>query len=132
MSRKADYGLLFLSVLAKEKLNDYLSVKKISSTHNVPHKFLSKIASELKEMGVVESKEGFDGGYKLSMKPEDIPLGGVVEHLDGPVAPVSCMRGNECSCSDSCGHKNVMETLSSVVSQTLDDYSLADLIKGKS
>ena len=130
MSRKADYGLLFLSELAKVSDGEYVSVKRVSSENKIPYEFLAKIASSLAEMGVVESKEGVGGGYRLSMDADEIPLGSVVEHLDGPVAPVSCLRGDSCACEDNCGHKNVMEKVSNAVSSTLDDFSLADLIKG--
>ena len=129
MPKKAEYGLLFLSELAKSDGSDYVSVKVVAKENNIPDKFLAKIASSLREMGIVESKEGVGVGYKLSMNPNDIPLGAVVEHLDGPIAPVSCMRDDGCSCEDSCSHKHVMEEVSNVVQSTLDDYSLADLVK---
>ena len=129
MPKKAEYGLLFLSELAKSDGSGYVSVKVVAKENNIPNKFLAKIASSLKAMGIVESKEGVGGGYKLSMNPNDIPLGAVVEHLDGPIAPVSCMRDEGCSCEDSCSHKHVMEKVLNVVQSTLDDYSLADLVK---
>jgi Rrf2 family protein len=129
MPKKAEYGLLFLSELAQSDRESYVSVKKVAKENKIPYEFLAKIASSLKEMGIVESKEGVGGGYRLSMNPNDIPLGSVIEHLDGPVAPVACMRGGECTCSESCGHKDVMEKVSTAVQTTLDDYSLADLVK---
>jgi Rrf2 family protein len=129
MPKKAEYGLLFLSELTKSKGKSYASVKEVAKENKIPYEFLAKIAVSLKEMGIVESKEGVGGGYRLSVKPDDIPLGSVIEYLNGPVAPVSCMRGGECACSDSCGHKDVMEKVSTAVQTTLDDYSLADLVK---
>lgn len=129
MPKKAEYGLLFLSELAKRMDSGYISVKVVAKENNIPDKFLAKIASSLKEMGIVESREGVGGGYKLSMNPNNIPLGAVVEHLNGPIAPVSCMRDGGCSCQDSCSHKHVMEEVSGVVQSTLDDYTLADLVK---
>ena len=129
LSKKADYGLLFLSVLAKEGVGSFVSVKSVSDENNIPYAFLTKIATELKDAGVVKSREGSGGGYSLSDLAENIYLHDVVVELDGPVAPVSCMKGNECSCNDSCGHKDVMEKLGNAVEDTLKDYSLADLIK---
>ena len=129
MPKKAEYGLLFLSELAKSDGSDYVSVKVVAKENKIPYEFLAKIASSLKKMGIVESKEGVGGGYKLSMNPNDIPLGSVVEYLNGPVAPVSCMRDDGCSCEETCSHKHVMEKVSDVVQSTLDDYSLADLVK---
>ncbi len=129
MPKKAEYGLVFLSVLAKSDDKNYLSVKEVAKENKIPYEYLAKIASSLKEMGIVESKEGVGGGYKLSMDPNNIPLGAVVEHLSGPVAPVSCMRGEGCVCEDSCSHKDVMVKVSNAVQTTLDDYSLADLVK---
>lgn len=129
MSRKSEYGLLFLSELAKGDGKIYVSVKEVARKNKIPYEYLAKIASGLKEMGIVKSKEGVGGGYKLLMSPNDIPLGSVVEYLDGPVTPVSCMREEGCFCEESCSHKHVMEKVSSVVKNTLDDYSLADLVK---
>lgn len=128
MSRKADYGLVFLTVLAAMPEKSFASVRVIAKQHKMPYTFLAKIASELKELGVLESKEGLGGGFRLASKPEDITLAEVVQKLDGPIAPVVCMRQDNCSCQSSCVHKSVLEDISASVQQTMENYSLADLI----
>lgn len=128
-SRKADYGLLLLTVLAKLSEKEYLSVKEVARRHTLPYTFLAKIASELKDLGVIESREGVRGGFRLSKQPKEVSLGEVVNRLDGPVAPVACLQGKVCACQASCSHRGVMKHVSRLVEQTMADYTLADLME---
>lgn len=129
-SRKADYGILFLTVLARSCDSEYVSVREVAKKHVLPYTFLAKIASELHQMGIIESREGVRGGFRLKLLPEEISLGSVVARLDGPVAPVACMQGKTCLCQASCSHKGMMQSVSRLVEQTMADYSLKDLLGG--
>lgn len=129
-SRKADYGILLLTVLAQSREHEYVSVREVAKKHALPYTFLAKIASELHRMGVIESREGVRGGFRLKLSPEEISLGSVVAVLDGPVAPVACMQGKACVCQASCSHKGIMQSVSRLVEQTMADYSLQDLLGG--
>lgn len=128
ISRKGDYGLLLLTALAKKNSGDFVSLKQLAEKNKLPYKFLSQIAAELKEAELIESKEGIGGGYRLSRKPKAISVGEVLEVLDGPVASVSCMRGEECECKPFCIQKDVVEGLAEAVSKTMYSQSIADLI----
>jgi Rrf2 family protein len=129
-SRKADYGLLFLTVLAQSTDAEYVSVRAVAKKHVLPYTFLAKIASELHEMGVIESREGVRGGFRLKLAPDAISLGSVVAKLDGPVAPVACMQGKACVCQASCSHQGMIQSVSRLVEQTMADYTLKDLLGG--
>ncbi|OGV92667.1 hypothetical protein A3B57_01160 [Microgenomates group bacterium RIFCSPLOWO2_01_FULL_47_10] len=130
-SRKADYGLLFLTVLAGLETNRFASVRLIARQHKLPYTFMAKIANQLKEAGILESREGIGGGFRLKDVPDRIPLNLIVKTLDGPVAPVACMQDKDCACAGSCTHSGVIRKMSMVMEETMADYTLADLVGGK-
>ena len=47
---------------------------------------------QLRHAGIVESRRGADGGYKLARPPEEITLADVIRAIDGPLAGVSGQR----------------------------------------
>jgi Rrf2 family protein len=130
ITKKADYGLLFLHALAKAPENQFMSLRTLASTQSLPYKFLSQIASELTAHGLVESREGLGGGYRLKLTPSQISLKQVLDILDGPAAPVGCLRGDACHHAGHCPHQAIMSKLTQVVNSTLSASTLADLIFG--
>lgn len=84
---KSEYALLSLIHLARDKSDDYTSVKEIAGAQEIPVKFLEQIMLTLKRAGIVRSVKGQGGGYKLARKPDKITLAEVVRLFDGALAP---------------------------------------------
>ena len=59
-------------------------IQEISRRQNIPKRFLEQILNDLKSAGIVESKRGVAGGYRLRRPPERITLAEVVRHIEGP------------------------------------------------
>lgn len=129
ISKKSDYGLLFMTVLATAPSREYIPLKQIAVSNNLPYKFLSQVAIDLKRKKLIKSKEGFGGGYQLAKKPEAITVFDIVTALEGPIAPVACLRGKQCRQHNQCSHRFVMEQMTQSVNDTLQSYSLKDLSK---
>lgn len=129
ISKKTDYGLIFLSYLSKQPDNTFTSLRTVSDETHVPYKFLSQIAIDLKHADIIDSKEGFGGGYSLKKPSDQITIYEILSTLEGPVAITGCQRGKDCNCQDSCIHKNTMVGLNQVIIQNLEDQTLADLAK---
>jgi len=127
ISRKADYGLLLLSVLAKAGEGKVFSLRKLAKKRQMPYKFLSQIAPILVTHGILGSKEGVGGGYFLARDPKSISVGKVLEILEGPFVPVSCMREG-CVCEPGCLQKNAMEKITRTLKKTMQKFTLADLV----
>lgn len=84
---KSEYALLSLIYLARDKSDDYISVKEIAGAQDIPVKFLEQIMLTLKRAGIVRSVKGQGGGYKLLRKPDRIALAEIVRLFDGALAP---------------------------------------------
>lgn len=137
LSTKSDYGLLLLSLLnprkARTRDRKYISLSSIVRKTNLPYAFISRIASELVRAGVLQSKEGVGGGYKLARKPKDITVAKVIEVLDGSWAPTKCSYNDNgdkrCNYKHICPMVDDWQTnLKEKMWDLLNSYSLKDLI----
>jgi Rrf2 family iron-sulfur cluster assembly transcriptional regulator len=61
-------------------------VRDVASRQRIPVRFLEQIFQELKRAGLVESKRGPRGGFRLARSPDDVRLGDVLRAVEGPVA----------------------------------------------
>lgn len=127
ITKKTDYGLTLLAALAN-KPEELQSLRSISENHKLPYKFIGQVASALLEAGIVSSKEGATGGYRLAKNPQEITLKEVMEVLDGPTVKVDCLSGKKCPRQGECHHHSVMCALAATLNQTLSEKTLADLV----
>jgi Rrf2 family protein len=61
-------------------------VRDVAGRQRIPVRFLEQIFQELKRAGLVESKSGPRGGFRLARSPDDVRLGDVLRAVEGPVA----------------------------------------------
>ncbi|MEN8773417.1 MAG: Rrf2 family transcriptional regulator [Akkermansiaceae bacterium] len=83
ISQKLDYASRAVVYLAKK--HDGQSVVRaddIAESEGIPSSFLAQILHELKRTGLVTSRRGKTGGWKLIEPPSDITLLQVVEALE--------------------------------------------------
>jgi Rrf2 family protein len=107
-------------------------IQTISHEQNIPKRFLEQILHDLKSAGVVESKRGVSGGYRLARPPEEISLATVIRHIEGALAPVSCVSERfyeKCSCPDEagCPVRSIMKEVRDAVAGIVEKRTVADL-----
>lgn len=130
LSVRGEYALRALLVLGLNYDLPVVRIQTIAAQQRIPKRFLEQILNDLKAAGIVESRRGSDGGYRLRMPPEQISLARVVRHLEGPLAPVSCVSERfyePCSCPDEsrCGVRSVMKEIRDAIVALLEGYTLA-------
>jgi len=132
LSLRGEYALRALVVLGLSYGEGVVKIQTISDQQNIPKRFLEQILNDLKLAGVLESKRGIAGGYRLSKPPEQISLALVIRHIEGPLAPVSCVSEKfyaRCTCPDEarCGIRSVMKDVREAIVQVLDGVTVAEL-----
>jgi Rrf2 family protein len=132
LSLRGEYTLRALLVLGLNYHQSILRIQTISEQQNIPKRFLEQILNDLKSAGVVESKRGVAGGYRLAMPPDKINLATVIRHMEGALAPISCVSENfyeKGSCPDEarCGIRSVMKEVRDAVVKILEKITVADL-----
>lgn len=71
---KAIMVVIFISDKIRQGQYDYLSTKSIADILNIPKPTLVKIMQSLNMAGIIETKEGKQGGIRLLKKPSQITV----------------------------------------------------------
>ena len=134
LSVRGEYALRALIVLGLDYIEDdsVVRIQQISERQNIPKRFLEQILNDLKSAGVVESKRGIAGGYRLRRPPDKITLAEVIRYIEGPLAPVSCVSERfyeKCSCpnEEKCGIRSVMKEVRDAIVKILEAVTVAQL-----
>jgi len=136
LSKKGEYALRSLINLgiAAEMERKLVQVSELAESEQLPVKFLEQILQALKEAGIVESRRGKFGGYRLGRPARKIFIGEVVRLIDGPLAPIGCVSQTAyepCTCPDEahCGLRMLMVDVRNAIANILDRYTLADVVE---
>ncbi|NBR84477.1 MAG: Rrf2 family transcriptional regulator [Proteobacteria bacterium] len=132
LSVRGEYALRALLVLGLNYDRDVVRIQTISDQQNIPKRFLEQILTDLKSLGVVESRRGVTGGYRLARPPEFVSLAAVIRHIEGPLAPVSCVSERfyeKCSCPDEskCAIRSVMKEVREAIVKILENVTVAQM-----
>ena len=129
---RGEYALRALIVLGLNYDQSVVQIQTISKLQNIPKRFLEQILNELRSAGIVESRRGVAGGYRLRLPPDKVTLAEVIRHIEGPLAPVSCVSERfyeRCTCPDesNCGIRSVMKDVREAIVKILESVTLAQL-----
>src|SRR5512143_158599 len=132
LSLRGEYALRALLVLAQSYAEPIVRIQTISDQQNIPKRFLEQILNDLKSAGFVASRRGLAGGYRLARRPDEITLAAVVRHIEGALAPVSCVSERfyqKCSCPDEtrCAIRSVMKEVREAVLKIVERVTIAEL-----
>ena len=87
LTRRSEYALLALIHLSRAEGKGYVNVAAMAKAQGLPGKFLEQLLIALKRGGLVKSKKGPHGGYRLARPAGKISLAEIIRLLDGALAP---------------------------------------------
>jgi Rrf2 family protein len=133
VSAKTDYALRAAVELAASSGGGApVKGERLATSQSIPLRFLENILLQLRHAGIVESRRGAEGGYRLARPPEDITLADVIRAIDGPLAGVSGAR------PETLDFKGASEPLREVwvavrasLRSVLEQVTLADVAAGE-
>jgi Rrf2 family protein len=135
IAQKSKYALRALLALARAGPGETVQIGTIAAREGIPKKFLEQILLDLKHAGLVVSRRGQHGGYRLLRRPEDIAFGEVLRILEGPFVPLACLAkdgGRRCAdCRDErfCAVRRVFARVAAASGEILDGTTLADFLQ---
>ncbi len=83
ISRKADYALRAVTLLGTLAPERTLQAQELAEMGKIPIKFLEQILLVMKRAGILRSKRGVGGGYRLEKESRLITVAEVIEAVDG-------------------------------------------------
>lgn len=137
ISKRTKYALRALYSLTRhygDGEGEPVLIATVAREEKIPLKFLEAILLELKTHGIVDSRKGRRGGYRLNKPPGEVTIGSIVRVLEGPLAPLPCASETafrpceECEDAMRCGTRTVMREVRDAVAAILDSTTLADVV----
>ncbi|MBI4004873.1 Rrf2 family transcriptional regulator [Candidatus Roizmanbacteria bacterium] len=128
LTNKSDYGLIIISKLVRRP--EYIPLSKIVSQTQLPQRFIARIAADLVRSGILISKEGKDGGYRLAKDLDDITLFDFLTVFEPDLHIVKCQQPKyHCNFEYSCNHHAFFtKKLKNIFMQELRTWTLGDFI----
>lgn len=133
LTNKGKYGLKALVHLAGLPPDTTAQSLEIATAEAIPKKFLDAILGDLRNAGLVVTRKGKNGGYRLARPADQIMAGAAIRALDGPLAPIGCAsrtRYRPCDdCADvgSCSVRLLMTQVRDLSAELLDGTSVAEM-----
>ena len=130
LTKGVEYGIEGILYLARREQTAPAMIRDISRATSIPETFLSKIFQRLANRGIILSRRGFHGGFRLARPAGHITLREIVEALQGPIEFHRCLdhlrdRGHR-------GHCHVRRVFTRVqrkVAEILESTTLADILE---
>lgn len=131
VSERNHLGLILMTELASVyKDDEYVTLAQIAEHMRISQGYLEEIAMSLKQAGLIEGRKGPNGGYRLAQHPDDITAEKILSALEGPLALVECQRhDSQCPAVGKCTSKSFWKVLQTNLLSTLNQTTLADMLK---
>jgi Rrf2 family protein len=131
LGHTAKYALQALAFLITCHARDeWGQIADIAKEGNIPRKYLEQVLLDLKGAGLVESKKGQHGGYRLSRAPHEISLAQVVAAVQGDLVPLPDWLddNSDDAFATDYGLRQVVQQARSEVQRVFDSTSIEVLV----
>lgn len=117
--------LIFLALIEGRRA----TIQEIAESYGISRNHLMKVVHQLAMLGYVQSTRGAGGGIELARRPELIPIGDLVVHVEPDFALVECFRpDNQCVITPACLLPGMLSRALRAFTKSLNEHTLADLI----
>jgi Rrf2 family transcriptional regulator, cysteine metabolism repressor len=128
LSTRTRYGMRALVDLAIHNDGQPVQLKDIAERQQISLSYLEHLIIPLISAGFVKSTRGAKGGVALAKPADQIHLKEVLETLEGPLAPVDCLRDSKnCPRSGVCATQDIWGEMKEAMEKVLDANTLQDL-----
>lgn len=111
---------------------EWVSIEQISQAQSLSDDYLRTALNSLRRAGILESRRGREGGFRLTRSAKEITLGDIIRAIDGPLTSVRGIRPETLDYQGtSLGLAKVWVALRASERDILDSVNLMHLISGK-
>src|SRR5436189_6177329 len=101
VSQKTEYAMramLELALRQQTEGDQLVPARALAEAQQIPLRFLEQQLGALHKAGLVESFRGAGGGCRLSRDPATIRVADVVDAIEGPMYPMTCLDASDHTC----------------------------------
>ncbi|HJP65934.1 MAG TPA: Rrf2 family transcriptional regulator [Actinomycetota bacterium] len=132
VSQKSEYALRAMIELALRRGREgdaLVSARAIAESQHIPLRFLEQQPGALHKAGLVESFRGAGGGCRLSRDPSTVRMADIIDAVEGPLYPMTCLDEHDHSCwqTGQCGLQELWGEVLFAIRGVLETTTLAVL-----
>ena len=125
-----DYSLRVMIYLALAPGDQRATIRDMAAAYDISRNHLTKVVHQLQLRGYLRTVRGPGGGVVLARAPRDINIGQVVRDMEPDLNLVGCFKdGDLCVITPHCRLKSMLGEALQAFMDTLDRYSLADIVE---
>lgn len=130
LTRFTDLGLRVLMYLNDVEPGKAITIAEVTERFNVAHNHLSKVVQFMGQQGWLINVRGKGGGMRIAKPADEYRLGHLVRTLERTVELIDCSTP-PCVLRGQCTLKGLLSQGEEAFYSSLDKYSLADALQGK-
>lgn len=129
LSLFSDYSLRILMFAALREESKF-SVDEVANSYGLSRHHTAKAVNFLTQNGYLAAQRGRNGGVRLGRSPKEIVIGQIVRQTErgGPLIECFDPATNTCPLIKACLLKSALARAWNAFFDTLDEYTLADLV----
>jgi Rrf2 family protein len=131
ITKNSDYAVRALCTLANER--DLISSRDLANKTAIPLPYLRRILSILAKEDIVQTKEGIEGGIKLSKSSSQITLAEIIKLFQGRIQISECLfRKKLCPNRKNCVLRKKLMKLENILSKEFKKITISSLTQQRS
>lgn len=108
-----------------------VSAREVAEAFHVSRDHVTKSMQGLVALGALSSTPGRNGGFEMDADPETLRLGRLVRSLEPNLDLAECFaEESTCPLTDACELSHALAEAREAFFDSLDRYTLADLVRG--
>lgn len=132
ISARTDYAIRAAIEMAAAPPGSLVKAETIAESQRIPLRFLLGILNELRHAGVVESRRGAEGGYRLAHEAGATTVADIIRAIDGPLANVGGVRPESLDIPGVAAPlREVWISLRASIRGVLEQVTLADIVSDR-
>ncbi len=126
LTRAADYGVRVMIQLAAPPADGRVSLPALAQATGAPESFLSKVLQALARAGLITSRRGQSGGFRITPRGRQASMREVIEAIDGAICLNVCLiPGRSCARKAHCPAHPVWARAQQAMLEVLSGASVA-------
>ena len=128
VTSKGRYAVTAMLDLALHSQDGEVALTAIAARQDIPASYLGQLFAQLCKSGLVASRRGPGGGYRLAKTSDDISVGDVICAVDESVDNTRCGGKADCQGSQRCLSHGLWDSLNHRIYDFLNATSLAEVL----
>ncbi|HQW81413.1 MAG: SUF system Fe-S cluster assembly regulator [Rhodanobacteraceae bacterium] len=129
VSKLTDYATVLMAALA-ELPADLASASDLAERAQIELPTVSKLLKQLAGAGLIESRRGVNGGYRLAHASRDISVFDIVTAIEGPIGITECsVHEGACHRETRCLIQHNWRRISAAIGDALRHVTLEELLQ---